>query len=150
MDQSVTNSERRPLLRPVHKPVMLMQHIHSKFTKPGVLVIDPCMGTVATAKGCLTEPLHFKTTGCDSDERCAVKMMPCLQKTFAWQILNEDSGTVENADVENAARLLIEHCTIARSGVTTMKWKTSKGLPSEQSFPHYVTQFKPQSNFIWT
>lgn len=143
MDKRVTNPGRRLLLRPVHKPVMLMQHIFSKFTKPGAMVIDPCMETGATARVCLTDPLHCKTTGSDSDGTCIKKMMLSLLESFEWQILNEVSGIVENGDVENATWPYLEHCKIEWCGLTTMAWKTSEDLPAMQSFPAYVTQFKP-------
>lgn len=68
-------------------------------------------------------------------------MIPSLLETLARQILNEDSDILENAAVENTARLYAQHCTIALSGLTRTACKIPRGPPAVQSYRSDVTHF---------
>lgn len=94
-----------------------MPEIFKTLSTSDAMDLDLCMSTGDTAKACLMEPEYCKFTGFDSDCACEEKMMPSLVETFARQILSKNSDIDENADVENAARLYLQNCTSARSGL---------------------------------
>lgn len=73
--------------------------------------------------------------------------MPPLLGTFARSILKGDFDVFENANVQNAGRLYLRHCLIARSGGRMVPWKSSRDLPAVQVFPPHWIQFISQYSY---
>ena len=62
---------RRKLLRPEQKPIILMKYLINKFTTGADIVVDTCAGTFSTLKVCMSMDNHRQFIGTDIDESCA-------------------------------------------------------------------------------
>lgn len=117
-----------------------MHIIPINFTKLGTMVVDPCVGTEATAEAFLMQWHHQRFSGCDNYGTCVESMILSLLETFASENLNKDCDVVDIVDVGNTGMLYLRHCTCARIGLTRMSWKTLKGLPASEAFRRHMTQ----------
>lgn len=63
-EQILVSEREGPLrsraLRPEQKSVAEKEHFLSKFSKPGHLVVDPCVGDLATVKSCMMLRRHLR------------------------------------------------------------------------------------------
>lgn len=99
----------------------LILHIFKTGTRAGAMAFDTCMGTGPTTKAFLMKQVHRNFTGSDGDGECVEKMKHFLLETIASQILNNDSDILENAYVDNATTLFLQHFTTARSSKESLQ-----------------------------
>lgn len=64
------NTGTKLMVRQVQKPVALMSHIISKYTRSGSMLLDPLFTSIETAKAYLLLPKHRKFMAWDSNLDC--------------------------------------------------------------------------------
>lgn len=79
------------------------------------MLLVKCIETSATAKACVVEPQNHKSTVCDSVRVCVEMKIASLLQTFARKILSKHFDMVENAGVDNEARVYLQHFANTRS-----------------------------------
>lgn len=85
MDKAPRKSGGLPMVQLEQKQIALMRYIALKYSKHGVMELDCCVGTGATAKECLLEPFHHTITGFDGNCSCVTMMMTSLLTVSAEQ-----------------------------------------------------------------
>lgn len=135
------------MLLPEQKLFALMQYLVRKFGLPGGMVVDPCLGTGATAKACLLEPKHRKFTGCKVDSACIPKIMTSVLEIFTVRMLNERSSIKEGKKAEKVAAAYLLAATVPYGVGQRSVWVAPKGVSVVQVFPHHTTLYLSQYFF---
>ena len=132
---------RRLMLRPEQKNVGWMKDLVAKFSRRGMLVVDPFAGTLAVAKACLMLDEHRKFVVSDVDEKCIRTALPSLVECFAAQILNTDSDIVGTGAEKEAAKLYLKAVSTRELAIDTAANEGPGGFPSIQRLPPYILDF---------
>lgn len=112
-----------------------MDFIIHKFTKGSDMMLEPFLGTEATARACMLDPWHCNFTGWDTDREHVVKMIPLLLHIFAKQVLNPESGIKKSWEDQRVAKQYLAEQKVV-SVVHTVHHRTSDfpdTLPVRQS-----------------
>lgn len=123
--------------------MVLISHFIRKYTRPGAMVLDPYLGSGATAKSCLLLCKHRKFVGWDSDLDCALKMRPSLLRMFAEQVLCSDSDISEYEEVRTAADRYLK---MSSSEVEVQRKSIWKAPPDVHLFSHFQAIFSSSSS----
>jgi len=132
---------RRLKLRPEQKNVSWMMDLVQKFTKPGMLVLDPFAGTLSVAKACLSLNKHRRFIVSDADAACVKVSLPSLVLVLAKQFLNEDSDLEGNEEELAAARVFVDGMARFQVREDLSEACGPPGFPAMQRLPPYVLQF---------
>lgn len=76
--------------RPEQKSAAGVKDIVRTFSQPVHVVLDPCVGTFATAKACMMLPRHRRFIGCEMDTGCCHKSCIYMVETILRQGLNQE------------------------------------------------------------
>lgn len=137
----VGTTGRRQMVRPEQKNVSWMKDLVSKFTKPGMTVLDCFAGTLSVGKACLELSQHRRAILCDVDPEVVETSLPGLVLVFANQLLNKDSDIKGNATLLKHAKLYIK----AMEGISSQRRVDSGQAPGDfppfQMLPPHILSF---------
>lgn len=92
------------MLRTDQKSIAFLQGIFHTYSKPGSLVFDPCLRTVAAANSWMSENKDRKFDGSGKDSGCVCKLKPSIIYALRSQSRNLDSVVNERKCVCSDAR----------------------------------------------
>lgn len=139
--QQCGDSGRKSMARPEQKNVSWMRDVIRKFTKPGMVVVDCCAGTLAVGKAGLSLPEHRRVILCDVDSDVVRQSMPSLVLVFAKQVLSDASDIVGNDEVVAAAKKYISAIENTETQLRLASAHGPPGFPPYQTLPDYLLRF---------
>lgn len=120
----------------------------TKFSKPGLNMVDTCAGTSATASSCLMLSTHRRLIGFNIDAACFEVSITSVREVLARQVLNKKSGIVRSQRILEAANMFLEVAKATATKRQIMVWDSLPRLFTTQTTPQNISQFSETGSKI--
>lgn len=94
--------------RPEQNSVLWIEHLVTRFSKLGQVVLDWCAQTYATVKACMRVIKNRRFSECEIYAACFDASMPSVVGAFTKQVLNEKSDIAESGREQGAAKIYLD------------------------------------------
>lgn len=119
-------------MQPEQKSVSWMKDVSAKFKKGGQVVVVLCTGAFSVTKAFMKLPKYRRFFGCEIDALCSNGLLLSVVEMFAPQLLSNDSGIEDSAEVVAAAHTNMSAMNGIQARRNRLMWYAPAGLPAMQ------------------